>query len=257
MKVLVLQICLFFPFFLDAQAALRLSSALFDAPDLPQGSLSYAFAQPDSLDKTRVYPLILFLHGAGERGHGNPDFALTHLRPFLDIASEDYPCFVLAPQCPKGLRWVEHNWSAKAHTQDAEPGKALAAAKDLLDGILEEYMQIDRNRIYVVGLSMGGFGTWEFVARWPDYVAAAVPICGGGDPAQAAQYLDIPLHIFHGAKDRLVWPIRSQEMYKALRKAGLQELEYTEYPTVGHDAWKPSLSSPELKHWLFSQVRSE
>ena len=238
----------------------------FAAAGLGEEGMSYCLGLPkpwqDSAgiwqpDTSQSYPLILFFHGAGERGRGNPDFALTHLRPFLRLKPDLYQAYVLVPQCPKDLRWVEHNWSAMAHKQDAEPGLALAAAKALLEAKLSQYPNIDTRRIYVVGLSMGGYATWEFAARWPERVAAAMPICGGGDPAQVEALKKLPIWAFHGALDKVVWPKRSRDMVEALRQAKAPKIQYTEYPQVAHDAWKPALTDLKAKTWLFEQKKPD
>jgi predicted peptidase len=212
--------------------------------------LPYRLLKPAKIEPGQKYPLVLFLHGAGERGdnneaqliHGVPEFAKAKNR-------EKYPCFLIAPQCPKGQRWA--NWSErKLVDQPTEPMRLVIA---LLAQAQKEY-PIDPQRIYVTGLSMGGYGTWDLISRYPDQFAAAVPICGGGDEGQAAKIAQIPIWVFHGAKDPAVKVERSRTMVAALKKAGGHP-KYTEYPDVEHDSWVPAYKDAEMMEWLFAQKK--
>src|SRR5262249_33303017 len=141
--------------------------------------LRYRLLKPDNYDPKQSYPLVIFLHGAGERGddnekqllHGIPEFARTENR-------RQYPCFLVAPQCPGGARWVEVDWGAERHTRPKEPSEPARLTLELIAALQKE-CRIDPQRIYVTGLSMGGFGTWDLVSRRPDLFAAAAPVCGG------------------------------------------------------------------------------
>jgi predicted peptidase len=113
---------------------------------------------------------------------------------------------------------------------------------------------VDRNRIYITGLSMGGYGTWDAIARYPGFFAAAAPICGGGDPKTVDKFKSLPIWCFHGAKDPVVKVIRSREMIEALQKVG-SNAKYTEYPEAQHDSWTQTYSNPELFDWMFAQRR--
>jgi predicted peptidase len=119
---------------------------------------------------------------------------------------------------------------------------------------LEKTLPIDKSRIYVTGLSMGGYGTWDLISRRPERFAAAVPVCGGGDEGQAANAAKVPVWAFHGGKDGVVIPERSRNMVEALKTAGATP-KYTEYPEVGHDSWNKAYADPEMMKWLFSQKR--
>ncbi len=215
--------------------------------------LPYRFMLPKSYKKgdTVKYPLILFLHGAGERGTDNVR-QLYYIKSWAtDEFRDTYPCFVLAPQCPKNMRWVEVDWSLPSHKIPDTPSVPLSATMLLLKHIIEAY-PVDTNRIYVTGLSMGGFGTWDIIAREPNLFAAAVPICGGADLHTAPKIAHIPIWVFHGAKDRVVSVERSRKMVAELRKYGAK-VKYTEYKNVGHGAWIPAYKNKELYKWLFSQ----
>lgn len=130
----------------------------------------------------------------------------------------------------------------------------MALVQSLIDD-LQSRLPIDAQRLYVVGLSMGGFGTWDLISRWPQRFAAAVPICGGGDPAQAGALRDLPLWAFHGARDPVVSVDRSRQMIQALRALGGQP-RYTELADVAHDAWNATFAHPDLRPWLFAQRRA-
>jgi predicted peptidase len=217
-------------------------------------SLPYRLLEPLSPQKDATYPLVIFLHGAGERGTDN-DKQLVHGVP--QFASEknrkDYPCYLIAPQCPEGKKWVEVDWSAETHEMPKEPSVSLKATFALIDSLVKE-KQIDPKRIYITGLSMGGYGTWDALARRPDFFAAAVVVCGGADEKTAASIKDMPIWNFHGAKDTAVKPARSRNMIAALEKAGGKP-KYTEYPNVGHDSWNPAYTDGEMFRWLFEKKK--
>src|SRR5205823_185887 len=135
-----------------------------------------------------------------------------------------------------------------------EPSEPLRLVRKMLDQFIAEN-PVDRSRIYVMGLSMGGFGTWDFAARYPELVAAIAPICGGADDSTAPKLKDIPVWAFHGAQDTAVWPERSRSMVEALKKAG-GNVRYTEYEKVGHDSWSRAFREPDLLPWMFEQKKS-
>jgi predicted peptidase len=218
-------------------------------------SLNYRLMIPKDYSPTGTdkYPLVLFLHGAGERGgdnakqlvHGTKEFAKKENR-------EKYPCFVIAPQCPEGKKWVEVDWSAETHKQPGE-SVSLVLTRELMASLQKEF-RIDEKRLYVTGLSMGGYGTWDMITRTPDVFAAAAPICGGGDETVAARAAKLPLWVFHGDKDTAVKPERSRNMIAAIEKAGGKP-RYTEYVGVGHDSWSRTYADPAFMEWLFAQKR--
>jgi len=189
-------------------------------------------------DGKEAYPLVLFLHGAGERGndnarqlkHGAPEFATEANR-------EKYPAFVVAPQCPQGKFWTQFD----------------GILKELLASLQKEF-RVDAKRLYATGLSMGGFGTWSLIAKSPELFAAAAPICGGGDEKQAEKLVKLPIWVFHGDADNVVKPELSRKMVAAIEKAGGKP-KYTEYPGMGHDSWTKTYADPEFMKWLFEQKR--
>lgn len=203
-------------------------------------------------DTSQPKPLIVFLHGAGERGSDNRK-QLTYIDTIFASGwfQSKYPSFVLAPQCPTGQKWVNVDWSRPSMKQPDEPGQSMFALMQLLRQIVKKY-PIDTTRIYVIGLSMGGFGVWDLLYRMPHFFAAGVPICGGADTAIAKKIAHIPIWVFHGAKDNVVPVTLSRNMVKALRKYGANPV-YTEYPNVKHGAWFKALSNRQLYQWLFNQ----
>ncbi len=222
----------------------------------PQGGeLPYRLLRPRSDVRQEAYPLVLFLHGAGERGSDNKKQLVHGMADFAsDEIMQKYPCYVVAPQCPAGQQWVDTPWTADAHTMPENPTAAMRLALELIGALADEF-PIDARRLYVSGLSMGGFGTWDALQRQPQRFAAAVPICGGGDVALAKTIAHVPIWAFHGDADRVVKPKRSRDMVAALKEAGGAP-RYTEYPGVGHNSWAATYRNPELYAWLFAQQRT-
>lgn len=217
--------------------------------------LPYRLLRPKGYDPNQKYPLVVFFHGAGERGtdntvqlvHGMGDFASDKIR-------ESYPAFVIAPQCPDKLQWVEVPWTAEEHQMPKEPSQPLRQTLELV-GELQKEFSIDPQRLYITGLSMGGFGVWDAIQRHPDLFAAAAPICSGGDATLAKQIKDVPVWAFHGDEDGVVKVRRSRDMIAGIKAAG-GEPKYTEYQGVGHDSWTATFKDPELYKWLFAQKRT-
>lgn len=217
-----------------------------------ENTLPYRLMTPANPKPGQKYPLVIFLHGAGERGNDNNVQLVHGVKEFANAnAREKFPCFLIAPQCPTGKRWVEVDWSAKQHDMPPKPSEPLNWLLALLEQMKKE-KPIDTDRIYVTGLSMGGFGTWDLLSRHAEMIAAAVPVCGGGDETKAPVMKGVPIWVFHGAKDTAVIPARSRNMVEAVKKAG-GTIKYTEYPEVGHDSWNKAYADPELLPWLFAQ----
>jgi predicted peptidase len=183
------------------------------------------------------WPLMLFLHGAGERGtdlnavkkHGPPKLIETAHPLELD------KFIIVSPQCPAGRSWD------------------LVAVKGLLDHITKT-QPVDTNRVILTGLSMGGYATWGLLAEHPDLAAAAVPICGGGKPETTAKFKHVPIRVYHGAKDEAVPQKRSDDMVEALKKAGGNP-EYTVFPDAGHDSWTEAYADAKLYQWMLGQKK--
>lgn len=209
--------------------------------------------RPPQIEPGKTYPVVLFLHGAGERGTDNEE-QLAYLPTWLaePAMQERYPCYLVAPQCRPDHRWVEVAWDDVASApQTPQMTDDLAAAVAALDEALA-MEAADPGRVYVTGLSMGGFGAWDLATRMPERFAALLPICGGGDEATAPRLTRLPIWCFHGADDTVVAPERSRRMIAAVKAAGGAP-RYTEYAGVGHDSWTPAYRDPAVLDWLFSQ----
>ncbi len=188
------------------------------------------------IEPGRKWPLILFLHGAGERGN-NLKRVKKHGLPKIVERRPDFPFVVLSPQCPEEATWWDYRLILKA----------------LLDEIVARYA-IDKRRIYLTGLSMGGYGTWGMAMAYPKLFAAIAPICGGGFPEFAHLLKDVPVWAFHGAEDDVVKLEANQRMVDALRACG-GNVRFTVYPGVGHDSWTQTYDNPELYEWFLQHRR--
>ena len=211
-------------------------------------------AFPEDSEKTS-YPLVLFLHGAGERGTDNElQNNDTGIVPRLtdETFYAAHPCILVVPQCPADAQWVNTPWTKGSYFVEETPiSPALSAASELLDDICAQY-PADTSRLYITGVSMGGYGAWDLLLRRPDLFAGAIILCGAGDPSQAAAIAHIPLRLFHGAKDTEVPVSGSREMYQALLDAGANDVQYQEYPDISHWIWLNAWDEPGLLDWLFS-----
>lgn len=186
-------------------------------------------------DPQKRWPLLMFLHGAGESG---TDLAKVkiHGPPKLIAQGKEFPFIVVSPQCPSVREW----WSA-----------------EVLNGLLDEVSQkyaVDPDRVYLTGLSMGGYGTWNLASTYPDRFAAIAPICGGGLPRYASRLRNLGVWVFHGAKDPVVKLDESEEMVNALKAVGA-EVRFTVYPEAQHDSWTETYNNPELYEWLLQHRR--
>ena len=217
-------------------------------------TLPYRILYPEGYAAGKSYPLLLFLHGAGERGNDN-ELQLVHgaklfLKP--EIRAK-YPAIVVFPQCPKDQYWarverdpLRTDWAFPLYET---PGTPMRLVMELVDMLMND-TKTDASRMYVGGLSMGAMGTFELLSRMPTRFAAAIPICGGGNPLTAPLYArNTPLWVFHGDADAVV-PVRlSRKMVEAAQQAGGQ-VRYTEYPGVNHNSWDNAFAEPELMSWL-------
>ncbi len=249
------KLILAFLFFVNVNSAiaqsLRFSSNRYinDKAD----TLNYRLLFPDS-DTLRRYPLVIFLHGSGERGKDNEAQLKWGVMNFAtDQNMMLHPAIVIAPQCPEKMSWS--NFSRGKSSSDMrlqpEPSKPMQLVIELIRQIIRT-MPVDSNRIYITGLSMGGFGTFDAIERYPNLFAAAVPVCGGGDPTKALSIAHLPIWIFLGAEDPAVNPSFSLDMLEALTKLGAHP-GLTQYPAVGHFSWLGAYSDPLMMEWLFRQ----
>ena len=216
----------------------------------------YLLLPPTTIEAGRRYPLVLFLHGAGERGV-DLSKVLIHLpRQMIEPEYRDrFPCFFVVPQCPEGAQWVDADWGDLVSRPMAkQPTPALRMAMAVLDHTVESE-PIDRRRIYLTGMSMGGYGAWEMAIRRPERFAAMVAVCGGGDETRAGALEGLPIWATHGVEDNVVPVERTRRMVQAVRQAG-GDPRLSEFPGVGHDSWSPTYAlSSGILDWLFRQVR--
>lgn len=229
---------------------------------LGNDTLPYRILFPINFKADQKYPLVLFLHGSGQRGKDNEKQLLWGADLFLDsLNREKFPAIVVFPQCPNTSFW---NAIIFTKLDDSlrfnfPAGKMPIKPMQLLLALADELAKndnVDTNRIYVGGMSMGGFATFDILWRKPHFFAAAFPICGGGNAEQAHLYADkFPIWIFHGASDKLVPVSDSRLMYKTLKAEGA-DVKYSEYPGIGHDSYKKALAEPDLLPWLFAQKKN-
>lgn len=240
-------------------------------------SLPYRLMEPTQIEQGEKRPLLVLMHGKGERGEENQRQLIHGGRVFASPGFRDKTrAFVVAPQCPSGKEqgttsdkpedppgteadrvWT-YGLSPKASaTLDLDNGmtRQLDAASRLVDHLIET-LPIDPDRVYLAGLSMGGYATWELIERDPSRWAAAVPICGAGDPTHASRLINLPIWAHHGAKDSVIPVERSREMITAIQAAGGKPI-YSEYPDAGHDSWTPALTSKHVWDWVFAQRRGQ
>lgn len=222
-------------------------------------TLRYRVLLPVNFDKTEKYPLVLFLHGAGERGSDNEKQLVHGMPKFVDPDNRrNFPCIVVAPQCPSNQSWN----SAKTN-RDVRPfarefnynnpiTRPLQLAIDLTNSIIDEG-SVDKKKVVVIGLSMGGIGTFEAVGRFPKMFVAAAPICGGGDTKfYSKKQAKVDFWIFHGAVDGTVDARYSREMFARLKELKAN-VKYSEYPGVDHNSWDNAFAEPGLMPWLMGK----
>ncbi len=226
-------------------------------------TLPFRVLWPENYDSTQNYPLVLFLHGRGESGTDNEKQLVHGAKMFLlDSIRKNYPAIVVFPQCAENSYWSNVHTIASGSkagarsfyfVADGPPSKAMQLLLGLTEHLLQNY-PVDKERIYVMGLSMGGMGTFELVRRKPETFAAAIPICGGAHPATARVMRKTAWWIFHGGKDNVVLPEYSITMVEALKKQRSKVL-FTLYPEANHNSWDPAFAEPLLMSWLFSKKK--
>lgn len=208
-----------------------------DGPRLP--TLLY---RPAGEPPAAGWPLLLFLHGSGERGDDLEPVRRHGVPRALEDGAALPPMLVLAPQCPAGAWWTEEG--------------PLAALGALLDAA-EARLPVDPARRLATGLSMGGYGAWALAFRHPRRFAALVAVCGGGDPARACELAHLPQWAFHGARDEVVPAARSREMIAALEACDAEDARLTIYEDEGHACWTTAYAEEELWAWLMEQRQEE
>ncbi len=213
-------------------------SKTFEKQIVKNIKINYLLYLPDNYSDKKIFPLMIFLHGAGERGEDIQKVKL-HGPPMLAEKQKDFPFVLISPQCQENERWTDP--------------LNVDALINLIDEIIIKY-KIDKERIYLTGLSMGGYGTWNLASLYPDKFAAIAPVCGGGDTRKAYKLKSIPTWVFHGAKDMVVPISESETMVEALQKIG-GDVKFTVYPEADHDSWTETYDNPELFKWFLRQKK--
>jgi len=239
--------------------------------------LVYYLYIPAPYNPHQKYPLVLLLHGGGEKS--NPkntpaqNQAVILKQSYVQVWTSAYtasgnpeiqqhwPAFIVVPQITTAQQWVAADAHKGSYTQTKQPTDALSTTMQLLDSLQREYTGIDASRRYITGISSGAYGVWDAIERWPDYFAAAAPVCGAGDPAKAGAIKNLPIWAFHGAKDPTVPVSGSRDMIAALKASGGNP-RYTEFPDRAHGIWNTVYSLPGTSDhvsnfftWLFAQKR--
>lgn len=233
---------------------------------------------PANYDPTQKYPLVLLLHGGGEKAVASKTPAQNRKVllsdpyaqvwgpgfPFPDSVDvqQKWPSFIVVPQVEAPGDFVGVSASHGSYTLAQQPTDALRMTKEIVDMLQVDYRGIDAGRLYVTGLSSGGYGTWEMIERWPDYFAAAGPMCGAGDPSKADLIVNVPIWAFHASNDNIVPSSGSRDMIQAIRALGGNP-RYTELQGTDHGIWRYAYAilgkptpTPGFFDWLYSQRRS-
>lgn len=218
--------------------------------------LNYRVLYPQNYCPDQQYPVVLFLHGAGERGSDNEAQLVHGGNLFASYQSQtNFPAIIIAPQCPADQYWVDYtrpsDGKPRSYPVSAPLTKPLNAVKELLDSYIAAGVA-DTKRIYITGLSMGGMGTFDLVCRYPDLFAAATPVCGAVNLERALKYKGKTVFsIYHGGADSVVDPQFSRDAFETLKKVGA-DVRYKEYPGVSHNSWDNAFAEPDYLSWMFS-----
>lgn len=225
-------------------------------------TMPYRMLFPENYNPKKSYPIVFFLHGAGEKGSDNETQLVHGSKLFLlDSIRKKYPAIVVFPQCSPQSFWSNVKFKSDPVTKKrsfefiagGEPTVAMSMLMDLTKGLIKHYA-VKKKQVYVMGLSMGGMGAFEIAGRMPGLYAAAVPICGGGSTLTAKALKKTGWWVFHGGKDDVVSPAYSDSMVAALKTVGA-EVKYTLYPDANHNSWDAAFAEPGLLHWLFSHKK--
>lgn len=220
-------------------------------------TLRYRILYPENYKKRKAYPLLVFLHGSGERGRDNEAQLIHGGNLFVrEDIRRHFPAIVIFPQCPADSVWAKtkkiRNNDQRIFLSDESPTVPSRLVKELIDSLSANRI-VNAKRRYLGGLSLGGFGTYDMLIRYPGYFASAFPICGACNiPLFLERAGNTPLWIFHGALDNVVPPTSDRELYKALMTRGATHVHYTEYPLATHNSWDSAFAEPKLLPWLFS-----
>ncbi len=246
-------LCISLNFSISGQNELYLKKTLIHKSD----TLHYRILYPENYNKSLKYPLFLFLHGAGERGSDNNLQLIHGSNLFTDEGNRKlYPAIVIFPQCARNGYWAP----IKDRKDGIEFGDAhkMTPQMQMVIRLLNQIKKteaVDKNRVYVAGLSMGGMGTFDLICRYPKKFAAAVPICGGVGLSRLKKAVKVPIRIYHGSADNVVSPEHSRNAYIELKARGAQKVELFIFPGVGHDSWTNAFNQEDFLKWIFSQKK--
>lgn len=220
-------------------------------------NLNYRELTPAKVEAKKKYPLVIFMHGAGERGSDNEKQLVHGSQMFLNpVNQEKYPAYVLFPQCPSDGYWA---FSKRPDFPTMTPEEQITPILKAVKEMIDKYMDmptVDASRVYIMGVSMGAMATYDLTARHPELFAAAIPICGAVAPGRMAAAKNIKFRIYHGDADNVVPVACSRLAYKELKEAGAK-VEYFEFPGCNHLSWNPAFNQPDFMEWLFSQKKSK
>lgn len=217
-------------------------------------TLPYRILFPENYDRTKNYPLVVFLHGAGERGNDNEKQLVHGSWLFTNEQSrQKHPAIVIFPQCPSEGYWapITERKDGFSYPENAPATTPMQLLIRLISE-LEKKEAVDKSRIYVTGLSMGGMGTFDLITRYPRKFAAALPICGGVNVKRLKKIVRMPIRIYHGDADQIVSPEHSKNAYVELKASGAQNVELFMFPNVGHDSWTSAFAQDDFLNWMFS-----
>ncbi|RNL51042.1 carboxylesterase family protein [Pedobacter jejuensis] len=225
-------------------------------------SIYYRILFPDNFNPSQKYPVVFFLHGSGERGSNNESQLVHGGKLFLkDDVRKKFPAIIIFPQCPANDYWANVNIAPNeqgkrtfAFVEGGKPTKAMHALKNMVKDFLKKPF-VNKEQVYVGGLSMGGMGTFELLRRQRKTFAAAITICGGDNTNNIEKYKKIPLWIFHGGKDDVVDPAYSIAISERLKTVG-DEVKFTLYPNANHNSWDSAFAEPDLLPWLFGHKKN-
>ena len=220
--------------------------------------LNYRLLRPENEQASEKYPLVIFLHGAGERGSDNEKQLFHGSKMWLDPANrKEYPAYVLFPQCPENYYWAYLERPSVFYSKKMLADFPISPVMVVLKQLIDRYLllpQIDKKRVYIIGISIGAIGVYDMTIRYPEIFTAAIPICGIVNPKRLEAAKGVKFRLFHGDADNDVPTSGSRRAYKALKKAGAQ-VQYIEFPGVGHESWKLAFELPDFMKWLFFQKK--
>ncbi len=219
-------------------------------------TLLYRYLTPEKTARQALYPLVLYLHTSGERGNDN-EGTIFGAQMFLNpVNREDYPCLVIVPQCPENHTWAfDVSPGSYDFPKDYPESKIMKEVMELVHLFLQR-PDVDPDRVYIYGMSMGGIGAFDAVARHPDIFAAAVPICGDINPDRLGKFEGVSFSLYHGDSDPAVPVSGSRDAYRALKAAGA-DVRYHEFPGCGHVCWWKAFEMPDFMEWLFSKSKAK